>query len=171
VSPLERGSRAGNESVDVEALAEGLWLRLREVILAERGLERFAFAPEAPVPGAVQALTALAADPDARRGLARDMVLRALAAAADPASFGILAMLAPGEPVPLAELGRRLGLPALAVAERLSALAQVGLAARDLERDAALATPAGRRVAALVEALGAALHARLGRDLPGLLGS
>lgn len=145
---------------EVESLAEGLWRRLRDVLMAERQLERFVFAPEggreARVPGR---LPALVDDHAALTGLARDVTLRALAAAADGVNYRVLASIG-GDAVGLDELARAVGLPALAASERVNALAQVGLAARDLERDAVVGTAAGRGVVALVEAISAELAAR-----------
>jgi len=77
----------------------------------------------------------------------------------------------PKELQPELELARRVGLPELAVSERLNALAQAGLAQRDLERNAAVATPAGRGLVGLLEALGGALGERMSRGLPELLDS
>ncbi len=159
----------GGDGVDLEAIAEGLWLRLRDVILAERRLERFTFVPETPEVGAAQPLAALATDSRARAEMARDVVLRALAAASDGVNFRILSSL--GAEAPLDEVARRVRLPPLALGERLNALAQVGLAARNLERQSAVATSAGRGLVMFVEALDGALRDRLSQELPGLLAS
>ncbi len=159
----------GGDGVDLEAIAEGLWLRLRDVILAERRLERFAFRPdahEASVPGR---LASLVGDASALDRLAQDVTLRALAAGADAVSWRILGGLG-GEGELMAAMARRLDLPELALAERVGALAQAGLAARDLERNAVLPTPAGQGLVAFVDALARALGDRLSRELPGLLG-
>ena len=159
------------DSADVEAVADGLWLRLRDVILAERRLERFSFTPEVADAGVSVRLAALAGDPDALGRLARDVTLRALAAGSDPANAQILSALEDGRPAPLAELASRTGLPGLALAERVGALAQAGLAARDVEADAVLPTAAGRGLASFFDALTRALADRLSRELPRLLGA
>lgn len=62
-----------------------------------------------------------------------------------------------------------MGLPALAVGERVGALAQLGLVTRDLERDSAGATAAGRGLVDLVEVLATALGERVRAGLPALL--
>jgi hypothetical protein len=145
---------------EVAALADGLWRRLRDVLLAERQLERFAFAPDAERDtGLPRRLTALLEGAEALEDLARDVALRALAAAADGVNYRVLRRLAhPG--VTLDDLAGAVGLTALAVSERVNALAQVGLAARELDRDAIVDTPAGRAVVGLVEAVGAEVAAR-----------
>ncbi len=142
-------------------LAEGLWRRLRDVLLAERRLESFTFAPEtegarAASPGR---LAALAADDSAIADLARDLTLRALAAATDGVNYRVLACLG-SEPVGLDAVARALGLPPLAVSERVHALAQLGLASRTLEQDGVGETVAGRGLVRLVETLGGELAAR-----------
>jgi len=152
------GASAGPE---VEAVADGLWWRLRDVVLAERRLERFAFAPEQPnsPAGPGERLSALAADEAALAELTRDVTVRALAATADGANLRLLALLG-GEPIGIDDASRALALPPLAVSERVNALAQLGLAARDLERDAVTGTAAGRAVVALVKAISAGLATR-----------
>ena len=145
---------------EVDAVAEGLWRRLRDVLMAERQFERFAFSPEggreARGPGR---LAALLDDDAALAGVARDVTLRALAAATDGVNYRVLSGIG-GEPVSVDDLARAVGLPTLAASERVNALAQVGLAARDLERDAVAETAAGRGVVALIEAISAGLAAR-----------
>ena len=145
---------------EVEALADGLWRRLRDVLMAERQLERFAFAPEGGHEARASGrLTALVEDQAALADLARDVTLRALAAASDGLNYRVLSRVGGGG-VGLDELARAVGLPVLAASERVNTLAQAGLAARDLDRDAIVDTPAGRAVVALVEDVGAGLAAR-----------
>lgn len=149
-------------------VAEGLWLRLRDAILAERRLEAFEFSPEGPVAIGQGALASLASDPDAQATLARDMTLRALAAVADPVNFRILCALGTAVSVPIEEVARRLGLPELATTERVHALAQAGLATRAVETHSVAATAAGCALAALIQTTAGALAERLGRELPAL---
>lgn len=156
-------------SADLAAVAEGLWRRIRDVALAERRLERFTFVPEAPEAADTGGrLAALAGDEAALGVLARDLTLRALAAAADGTNYRLLRCLG-AEPVGLAEVSLQAALPPLAVTERVSALAQLGLAARDLERDGVAETVAGRGVVGLVEAIAADLAARCRRGLGDVL--
>jgi DNA-binding HxlR family transcriptional regulator len=150
---------------DPDAVAEGLWRRLRDVVLAERRLERFAFSEESAAP---DRLSALAVDASALADLARDVTLRALAVATDGGNHRVLAALG-DDPRSLGQLSQALGLPALAVSERVAALAQVGLAARNVERDDVSGTAAGRGLVALVEAISAGLAARCRAGLGSLL--
>ncbi|HET8577635.1 MAG TPA: hypothetical protein VFO18_11085 [Methylomirabilota bacterium] len=166
------GAGAGPEwvqSPEVATVAEALWLRVRDVVLAERRLERFAFDPEPAAGSLRRGLDAVAGDAEALSGLARDVALRAVAAAADPVNFRILSSLGAPDGLALGELSGRVGLPPLALAERLGALAQAGLAGRDLERERAFATPAGRGLSGMVDALAARLNARMKEELPALL--
>lgn len=142
----------------VHQLAEGLWARLRGVLLAERRLERFAFTTEV-AQGDPARLVRLAEDPGALSDLSRDLALRALAAGADPVNFRVLACLGPG-PRSVDGLAGAVRLPRVAATERVGALAQVGLAQRALERDSVEVTPAGAALVGLVEYLCAALEAR-----------
>jgi hypothetical protein len=145
-----------------DAIAEGLWRRLRDAALAERRLEAFAWAesprtaPAAPT----------AADDAALAALARDATLRAVAAAADPTGYRVLAQLG-GGPVALRTLAHATALPHLALTERLGALAQAGLASRALERDEAEATDAGRALVGLIDRIAAGLAARCRAGLGG----
>lgn len=145
----------------VDDVAEGLWRRLRDVLMAERRLEGFAFAPESPdATGAPPSrLTALVADDAGLTGMARDVSLRAMAAVADPVNYRMLACLG-GGPVGVDDLARATGLAPLAVSERVNVLSQLGLAVRELEKDAVAAAPAGRGLVALVDGIAAGLAAR-----------
>jgi hypothetical protein len=150
----------------VDALAEGLWARCRDALLVAERLQGFAWTPER---GAGQGGgEAPAGRSEATDQLARDLVLRALGAAVDPVNARILGALRGGQAVPVSRLAETLGLPPLALTERVGALAQVGLATRDLEHDAIVPTGAGRAALALVEALVEALGERFRRGLPGL---
>lgn len=123
---------------DPAVLGKALGARLREVEQAMERYGTFAFAPGDAGPPA-EAATGEAA--------ARDLVLRVLAAAAEPTNAAILRRLAEGD-ASLPALGTALGLPRLAVWERLNELVALGLAGRALERDSAGLTTAG---AAMVE--------------------
>jgi hypothetical protein len=142
----------------LDDLADGLARRLRDAALAERQLERFAFTEDGENAG--RRVAALAHDDAALAALARDLALRALAAAVD--GYAVLTRLGT-EPTSVDAVAQALGLPALAVTERVGALAQLGLAARDLEHDALAVTPAGRSLVALVDVLAAAIATRCRR--------
>jgi hypothetical protein len=158
-------------AVDVEAVAEALWRRLRDAILAEGRLAAFEFRPETPGAPRLPGLAAVADDPDALDELALDVTLRALGALADRTNFRILSAAGKDAAAPVAGVARAAGLPELAVTERVHALAQVGLAARDLERGAVAVTPAGQGLAGLVEEVAQGVRRRLSQGLPALLGS
>ncbi len=131
--------------VDPDALGKALGARLAEARSAMTRYDSFAFQPEEEArggddrPGAAEAETA-----------ARDFVLVALSAAADPVGFALLRRMASGDTT-LADLCAVTGLPRLAVWERLSTLVATGLAGRSLESDTAGLTPAGSALVALVE--------------------
>jgi hypothetical protein len=113
----------------------------------------------------------VADDSAALDDLALDVTLRAVGALADLANFRILSAAGTDAAAPVAGVARAAGLPELAVTERVHALAQAGLAARDLERDAVTATPAGQGLAGLVEEVAQGVRRRLSQGLPALLGS
>lgn len=151
-------------------VAEGLWLRLRDAILAERRLEAFEFSPDGPAAEDRTALSALDRDPEGQEALARDMTLRAVAAVGDPMNFRILCALGTGTWVPVSEVARQVGLPELATTERVHALAQAGLATRAVETHSVVATAAGRGLSALIQAVAEGVADRLRRELPPLAG-
>jgi hypothetical protein len=143
-------------AVDLDTVAEGLWQRLRDVLLAERRLAGFAFDPEPTS----EALPAPLDGGDAAIGaVARDLALRTLAAAADATNYRLLVLIGEAS-MGVHDLAAASGLPTLAVRERVAGLVQVGLAARELERDTVRGTPAGRALVALVEEIGGGLAAR-----------
>ena len=153
----------------MDALVRGLWGRLRDTILALRRLETFTFAPENPGVG-TEWLRTLLEDPGVLDEVATEATLRALRAGAEAVNFRILTRLADGGTVPLAELAESTGLARLVLSERVSDLVQVGLAGRDLEKDAALATAATRGFLDLVDELRQRLTREAREQLPVLLG-
>jgi DNA-binding HxlR family transcriptional regulator len=158
-------------SAEGEAIAEGLWRRLRDVALTAHRLEQFTFTPEARGLGPTGGeLAALAADERALATVARDLVLRAFGALSDAVNFRILSGLGGAAPVLMADLARAVGLPPLALAERVNDLVRVGLVTRVLERDAVERTTAGQGCVAVVEAVAASLGAKCREGLPPLLG-
>ncbi len=142
--------------IDPDVLGKALGTRLAEMRSAMARYDSFAYRPEEAArggddqPGTADAETA-----------ARDFVLVALAAAADPVSYTLLRRMADGDTA-LADLGTAAGLPRLAVWERLSTLVAAGLAGRSLESDTAGLTPAGSALVALVEEATSAAAAEAG---------
>lgn len=142
--------------LDLDLVAKGLANRLTEIQAALDRYSGFAFRPgagEPPPPGLQEGETAAAA---------REMVLRALAAAADPRHEAVLGVLARGDAT-LGELASTLDLPRLSVWERVKDLVQVGLVAHDLDGDRAGLTPAGEQVVALVDHLATSIARQVAR--------
>lgn len=137
-----------------EVLAEALWARLRSLWLAADRLDRL------PENRGVESPEV--ARPDL---LAREFVLRLLRVAADPVNYAIARRLTEQPSVALTELATSLGLPRLAVMERVADLVQVNLAARSLVGDQVNATAATAALVELVEAVEQALVERMGREL------
>jgi hypothetical protein len=137
--------------VDPGVLGKALGARLAEARVAMARYDAFAYQPDEASRGDHEQ----AVDPEAA---ARDFVLVALAAAADPVSYTLLRRMAKGDAT-LADLGAAAGLPRLAVWERLATLVATGLAGRSLEADTAGLTPAGATLVALVEETTAAAAA------------
>jgi|DewCreStandDraft_2_1066082.scaffolds.fasta_scaffold00449_9 hypothetical protein len=116
----------------LDVLAEALWDRIRAVALAAHRLDRL---PENA--GGVSAVRAGEVEK-----LAEEFLFRLLRAGTDPVNYAILSRLAREASIPLVELAQEVHLPALAVAERVADLVQVGLAARSLIGDHVQATAA-----------------------------
>jgi hypothetical protein len=146
--------------VDPRVLGKALGARLAEVRAAMSRYDAFAYRPDEVSRGDDEQTgdPKQAGDQDVA---ARDFVLVALAAAADPASYTLLRRMAGGDAT-LAELGAAAGLPRLAVWERLATLVATGLAGRSLEADTAGLTPAGAALVALVEEATSAATAEAG---------
>ena len=90
----------------------------------------------------------LSSDERSRRRTVEEAVLRSLRMASDPVNYHILETLTGSGQASTAELGRSLGLPRLAVEERISDLVSAGLAAKVFSAGQVAGTEAG---AALVE--------------------
>ncbi|MEK7278142.1 MAG: hypothetical protein AAB427_12395 [Chloroflexota bacterium] len=92
---------------------------------------------------------------------ATDISLRALRAAADPINFSILAFLSTQASVPFAELEKAAGLGRLALTERVNDLAQVGLAARNIDTDQVQGTAGGAALVGLINSISEATAKQL----------
>jgi hypothetical protein len=90
--------------------------------------------------------------------LSRTLVLHALGAALDPVNLRVLAHLRPDEPVSLADLSARCALGRVPLHLRLGILVQAGLAALELEKEAARGTTLGAALARWLEGLAADLN-------------
>jgi hypothetical protein len=131
---------------DPSLVAKGLAARLADIEATMDRHASFAFrldevspAPRAPDVGEATAV-------------ARDLVLRALAAVSDPVNGALLHRLAQGDAT-LAELAEVVALPRPAVWERVNDLVQVGVARHALDGDRAGLTGAGGALVELVDEL------------------
>ncbi|MDQ3945360.1 MAG: hypothetical protein M3357_09470 [Actinomycetota bacterium] len=130
-------------AADPSLLGKALGSRLRDLEAAVERFGSYSFAPGEPAPPA--ALVAGEMAP-----AAREIVLRALRVAGDPAAYAWLQRLSGGDAT-LAELADLAGVSRLVAWERINDLVQVGLVARDLDGDRAGLTGAGRVLVDLVE--------------------
>lgn len=131
------------------SLARGLAARLRDCAAAADRLASFSF--DGPLADAPAARVLDAGDEPA---VAHDFVLRVLRAAGDAVNDRLLTTVVDSpHGVAVDELTRALGLPRLAVLERVAELTQLGLLGRDLTTDSVLAGPAGVALVATVRDL------------------
>lgn len=142
---------------EIDDLVEGLWRRLRDVIMVAERVETFAFGATETGPATLR-LDAAEAE-----ALARDVVVRALRTAGDPLNWSILERAAASaeEGAALDEAAGALGIPRLVVSERVSELMQAGLAMRALDTDRVHATAAGLALVSLAGVAAAALAERV----------
>ena len=138
---------------DPSLLGKALGPRLRDLQAAIERFGAYSFAPGEPAPPA--ALGTGEVGP-----AAREVVLRALRVAGDPAAYAWLARLAGGDGT-LEELAGSAGVSRLVAWERVNDLVQVGLVARALDGDRVGLTGAGRILVDLVEEAAEAAAAEL----------
>jgi hypothetical protein len=148
-------------------LARALAARLRDASAAGEQLASFAFREGTPPPGVELA-------PGEERAAAHDFLLRALHGVSEPLNWSVLAAVveAAGD-LPTGEgrapergidaLGIALGMPRLALTERVNGLIQLGLMARDLEHDSVTVSPAGTALFELICELDAEIAGWLAR--------
>ena len=131
-----------------DPFARALAARLRDAVEAADRMASFAFdaAPGEAPPTALCDGEELAT--------AHDLVLRVMREAGDSLNFRIMAAAAAHEDgASIKSLAFDLGLTAMALIERTQALIQVGLVARDLQRDTIRTTPAGEGMLEMVSTL------------------
>lgn len=137
---------AGSDRDD--ALARALAARLRDAAEAADRLAEFSFDQRWDVP-----LASTICDGD-ETAVAHDFVLRVLAGAVEPVNHRMLQLIVTSETGARPDaLMQDSGLTRMAVIERVHALIQLGLVARDLQADTVCATPAGRGMVEYVEQL------------------
>lgn len=119
-----------------DLLAEGLWSRLRDILMAQSRWDGFVHDPDGSGPKAEPV------PPSSEQGerLAGEMLLRALRVGVEPVNQAILLRLTHAEAVGLPALMELTGLPRVAVIERVKDLSQVGLASYAVETGEARAT-------------------------------
>ena len=117
---------AGDIGKSLDVLADALWLRLRDILLAQSRWDDFVHDPE----GGPQEPSP---EPDESGRLASEMILRSLRVAVDPVNHGILRRLVDDEDVALTSLMRQTGLSRIALVEAINDLSQVGLATYAVE--------------------------------------
>lgn len=129
-------------------LVEGLWARLRNVLIALDRIDRLETASD--FVGWVDAFQRDDAQIDAT---ARDWVLRALRLASDPLNYQLLVVLKNSDGLSITELMRATQMPRVELTERVKDLAQLGFVAQSLESEMVLATRAAAGIVALIESL------------------
>lgn len=151
-------------SVEMDELAEGLWTRLRNVLIGLDRLDRLDTATE--FDGWIEAFQT---DPAEIEATARDWALRAVRLGMDPINYDILHQLQAGEMT----IGRLMAITHLTrvdLSERVKDLAQVGFVVQALETDGVQATAAGQGIVrwleSLVEPIAARARAGLAKDNP-----
>ncbi|HVL90208.1 MAG TPA: winged helix-turn-helix domain-containing protein [Actinomycetota bacterium] len=130
---------------DAGALADGLWKRLRDVILVAERVDTFVFGP-----GDTGELPKVILTEQEAATVATDFVQRALAAACDRTNFRILEAASADDGIAAADLAATLSLPVLVVSERVGDLLQTGLVSKALDTGRVYATAAGMQTVALV---------------------
>jgi len=122
-------------------LAAGLWQRLKEMLLVRKRLESYVFKPEGdPKEELDRWLDRLIEDEGEIRLIATEMTLRAFRLGVEAINYKILTHVKNERAISISSLAQLTGLPELLVGERVSDLAQVGLAFRSLENDQVEAT-------------------------------
>lgn len=137
-----------SSSREHDPLARALAARLRDAVEAADRMASFAFdaTPGVAPPSVLCDGEELAT--------AHDLVLRVLRETGDSVNFRIMAAAAVREGGASTEsLAFDLGLSRMALIERVQALIQVGLVARDLQRDTIRTTPAGEGMLEVVSTL------------------
>jgi len=130
---------------DPNALADGLWKRLRDVILVSERVDTFVFGP-----GDGGELPKVELGEEEAATLATDFVQRALAVACDRINFSILEAASAEDGITAPDLAAAVSLPALVISERVGDLLQTGLIVKALDTGRVYSTAAGIQVVTLV---------------------
>lgn len=148
-----------------DALVEGLWARLRNVLIALDRLDRLENAAE--FVGWVEAFRHDDAQVEAT---AREWILRAVHLASDPLNYRILRMLQVSDGLSMGQLMQATGMMRVELTERVKDLAQVGLVAQALDSDSVQNMRAAEGLVAWIQTLSEQMvehiHAGLTKDNP-----
>jgi len=154
---------SGGSAFDL--VAEGIWARLRDIVMARSRWDRFVRDPAGASGGEAPSAMAPPASAEAER-LAAELVLRALRVGVDPVSHRMLERLTREDVVSLEALAETTGLPPLALHEKVADLVQVGLAAHDFERCLVRATPLASGLLEIVGEIARRLAVRMAERWP-----
>ncbi|MBI4786391.1 MAG: hypothetical protein HY782_05025 [Chloroflexi bacterium] len=132
----------------MDELADGLWARLRNVLIALDRMDRLETASDF-----VGWVESFQRDDAQIETTTRDWVLRAVRLASDPLNYQILRAFQPSDEMTIAQLMAVTGLSRVELTERVKDLAQVGFIAQTLETDAVQGTRAAEGMVAWIEAL------------------
>lgn len=138
-----------------DKIGEGLWARLRNVLIALDRLDRLETANDF-----VDWVETFQRDDAQIEATARDWVLRALHIATDPLNYAILRALAESDGLSSAQLMQTTRLARVELTERVKDLAQAGFVAQEMESETVQATPAAEGVVAFIESLRAQIAKR-----------
>ncbi len=141
--------QAVNHERIFDLLAEGLWSRLRDILMAQSRWDRFVHNPEGS--GAPTQVEPIPPSREEAERVAAEMLLRALGAGAETVNQTILRRLASKEAVKVPILMELTGLPRIAVIERVHDLARVGLASYAAESGEARGTPLSQGLLGFVD--------------------
>ncbi|MBI5301035.1 MAG: hypothetical protein HY868_02780 [Chloroflexi bacterium] len=136
-------------------LVDGLWARLRNVLIALDRIDRLDSATDF-----VGWVEAFQRDDAQIETTTRDWLLRALRVACDPLNYQVLRALEKSDGQSIAALMRATNLARVELTERVKELAQTGFVAQDLETETVQATRAAAGIVAWIESLRAQIAAR-----------
>jgi hypothetical protein len=137
-------------------LVEGLWARLRNVLIAFDRVDRLESASD--FVGWVESFQSDDAEIEAST---RDWVLCATQVASDPMNYRILRVLSDCDGASVAELMRLTNATRIDVTARLNELAQVGFVMQSVESDSVQGTRASKGMVDMIESLRAQIADRL----------
>ena len=151
---------SGPRADPFDLVAEGIWSRMRDIVMTRSRWDRFVRDPEGGSAGEAVGDPRLPS-PEERERLAAEFVLRAFRVGMDPVSQRMLECLTPEDAVTLDALAETTGLSPLALHEKVADLVQVGLAVLDFERREVRGTPLAFGLVEIVREVARRLAARM----------